>query len=237
MRYFEVEGDSPNELLEQFLIQQKVSKEFVEVEIIEPGSKGILGIGKKPAKIKIKFDDREFLLRKSKLYLSEILDKAGFAHYHIEVKDRNPDFILNIMTDDSNVLIGKSALTLDSLQYLIDRILKLDEQTDIRILVDVDDYRKRVIEPLKDKALKLAHGVKKSGKPAKLPPMVTIARREVHIVAKSVPGVSTVSHGDGQIKALTIMPDRPSKGGQRPPRGNGGNKPHRGHGNHNRRER
>jgi spoIIIJ-associated protein len=207
MRYFEVEGDSPAQILEQFLIQKNIPRDYVEMEVLEQGSKGIFGIGKKPAKVKIIFDDHEYLKRKAKLYLSDILGKGGFE-YHIEVKELYPDYILNILSDDSNVLIGKSAITLDSLQYLMDRMLRTDDDTDIRILVDVDNYRERVIEPLKQKALKLAKSVKDTGKPAKLPPMATVVRREIHIAAKSVPGVSTVSHGEGQIKSLTILSDR-----------------------------
>ncbi len=211
MRYFEVDGDSPAEILNQFLIQQQVPREFVELEVIDPGAKGILGIGRKPAKVKIKFDDHEYLKRKAKLYLSEILNKAGFDNYHIETKDLHPDCVLNILSDDSNLLIGKSALTLDSLQYLMDRVLRCDDETDIRILVDVDNYRERVIAPLKEKAVRLAQSVKKNGRPAKMPPMATIVRREIHIAAKTVPGISTVSYGDGQIKSVTIMSDKKPK--------------------------
>jgi spoIIIJ-associated protein len=227
MRYFEVEGDSPADILQQFLIQKNIPQDYVEMEVLEPGSRGILGIGRKPAKVKIKVDDQEYLKRKAKLYLSDMLGKGGFD-YHIEVKEKYPDYILNILSDDSNLLIGKSAIMLDSLQYLVDRILRTDDDTDIRILVDVDNYRERVIEPLKQKALRLARAVKDDGKPAKLPPMATVVRREIHIVAKSVPGVSTISHGDGQIKSLTIFSDKKPRhakrdgGGRRP----SGRRPH-----------
>jgi spoIIIJ-associated protein len=232
MRYFEVEGDSPREILTQFLIQKGVTEEFVEMEVIDAGSKGFLGMGKKPAKVKIKLNDNEFLKRKAKLYLSDILCKGDFD-YHIEVKEEYPNYILNILTKDSNVLIGKSATTLDSLQYLIDRYIRVDDDTDLRILVDVDNYRERVIEPLKEKAVRLAQSVKKTGQPAKMPPMATVVRREIHIAAKAVQGISTISHGEGQVKSLTIYSDKKPRGtkreGGRDSRGDGGGrgrKPH-----------
>ncbi|MDR2883887.1 MAG: Jag N-terminal domain-containing protein [Deferribacteraceae bacterium] len=214
MRYFEVEGDSPREILNQFLIQKNIPEEFVEMEVLEPGSKGVFGIGKKPAKVKIKLNDNEFMKRRAKLYLSDILNKGDFD-YHIEVKDNYPDYTLNILTKDSNVLIGKSATTLDSLQYLIDRILHSNDDADIRILVDVDNYRERVIEPLKEKAVRLAQSVKKTGQPAKMPPMATVVRREIHIAAKAIPGISTISHGEGQVKSLTIYSDKKPRGPKR----------------------
>lgn len=212
MRYFEVDGPSPVEILNQFLAQQKVPREYVEMEIIDPGSKGILGIGRKPAKVKLKFNDYEYMKRKAKLYLSEILNKAGFEDYHIEVKDLHPDCVMNIRSSDAAALTGRSAVVLDSLQYLVDRVTRIDGGGSARILVDVDDYRKRVIEPLKEKAIKLAHSVKKTGRPAKMQPMATIVRREIHVAAKSVAGVTTISNGDGQIKSLTILADKKGRG-------------------------
>jgi spoIIIJ-associated protein len=221
MRYFEVEGDSPAEILKQFAIQQNIPQEYIKMEVIDPGAKGMLGFGKKPAKVKLIFDDYEYLKRKAKLYLSEILDNAGFDSYHIEVEDKKPVAVLNILTNDSNLLIGKSAITLDSLQYLVDRVVR-PMDTDVGIVVDVDGYRKRVVAPLRDKAVKLAQSVKKTGRPAKMSPMVTFVRREIHIAAKSVEDISTISNGEGQIKSVTIFstkkqPNSGSRGNRRPP--------------------
>ena len=211
MRYFEVDGNSPEEILNQFLSQQNVPAEFVEMEVIDPGKKGVLGLGRRQAKVKIKLNDYEYLKRKTRLYLSEVLSAAGFDDYHIEVVDNNPECTMNIVSKDAQVLTGRSAVVLDSLQYLVDRLTRLDNGSTVKMLVDVDNYRKKVIEPLKEKAVRLAQSVKKNGKPARMQPMVTIVRREIHIAAKTVPGVTTVSNGDGQIKTLTILPER--KGG------------------------
>ncbi|MDR2869088.1 MAG: Jag N-terminal domain-containing protein [Deferribacteraceae bacterium] len=215
MRYFEVDGSTPKEILSQFLSQQDIPAEFVEMEVIEQGSRGLLGIGRKPAKVMIKFNDYEFMKRKARLYLSEVLTAAGFSDYYIDVTDQNPECIMNIKSSNAAALTGRSAIVLDSLQYLVDRVTHTDNQSDVQILVDVDDYRKRVIAPLREKAIKLAHSVKKTGRPAKMQPMATIVRREIHIAAKSVSGVTTVSNGSGQVKTLTILPERKGKQGGR----------------------
>lgn len=223
MRIFEVDGDSPAEILNQFMVQKNVPKEYIEMEIIAPGSKGILGFGRKPAKVLIKYNDYEYLKRKLKLYFSDVLAKAGFENFTLEVRDNKPEFIINIHSEESNLLIGKSATTLDSLQYLADRIIK-SEDTEVVAVIDVDNYRTRVVEPMKEKALKLANSVKKNGRPAKMSPMATFVRREIHMVAKSIPGVTTISHGDGQVKSITIISEKKSS---RPPRSNnyrGGNR-------------
>ena len=53
MRFFEVEGDTPKLILAQFLKEQNIPDEYVEYEVIDEGSKGLFGLGKKNAKIPI----------------------------------------------------------------------------------------------------------------------------------------------------------------------------------------
>jgi spoIIIJ-associated protein len=77
-----------------------------------------------------------------------------------------------------------------------------------------------VVENLKEKALKLAKTVKRTGKPIKMAPMVTMVRKEIHMVLKDVQGISTVSKGEGHLKEILIVPER--KGGGAP--ASGGNR-------------
>jgi spoIIIJ-associated protein len=207
MRYFEVEGDTPEEIYEAFLWEQKLSAEFVTMEVIEQGSKGILGLGKKSAKVKMIFNDAEFYKRKIKLFLSDLLTKIGFDDYHIEIKEKSPDVYLNILADnDEEELIGKGAAVLDSFQYIVDRVFRPTDE--LRFLVDVNNYRERVIPPIVSKATKLAYSVKKTGRPAKLQPLAALIRREVHLAVKQIQGVTTLSNGNGVLKTISILPER-----------------------------
>ncbi|MDR2104916.1 MAG: Jag N-terminal domain-containing protein [Deferribacteraceae bacterium] len=207
MRYFEVEGDTPEEMYELFLREQKISAEFVTMEVIEQGSKGILGLGRKSAKVKMIFNDQEFYKRKIKLFLSDLLTKTGFNDYHIEVKEKLPNIYMDILTDeDEQELVGRGAAVLDSFQYIIDRVFRPTDE--LRFLVDVNNYRSRVIPPIVAKATKLAYSVKKSGKPAKLQPLAALVRREVHLAIKPIAGVTTLSNGNGVLKSISILPER-----------------------------
>ncbi|MCD8568250.1 MAG: Jag N-terminal domain-containing protein [Geovibrio sp.] len=170
MRHFEIEGRTAEEALDRFLAEKGISKDFVEYEVIEQGSKGFLGFGSKPALIKVKFDDGEFLKRRSKLLLSELLEKAGFSDFSIEVKEQGSDIILNIKSEDSSLLIGKTAQTLDSFQYILDKMLKTDDRTETGVVIDVEDYRLRTVKQFKEKAVRLAKNAVKTGKTVKLPP-------------------------------------------------------------------
>ncbi|MGA1862167.1 Jag N-terminal domain-containing protein [Deferribacter thermophilus] len=207
MKYFEVEGSSVEEALNKFLLENKIPREFLDIEVIDPGSKGILGFGKRNAKIKVKFDENEYIKRRSKVLLSEILDKAGFTEYRIDVKEDFPNIILNIESPDSNLLIGKMGQTLEALQYIIEKLLNIDDNSDVKVIIDVENYRNRVIENLKERAVELAKKVVKTRKVEKLPPMIPMVRKEIHNTLKSVQGVRTESYGDGNIKTIYIIPE------------------------------
>lgn len=208
MRYFEVEGPNPEEALNNFLNEKRYPKEFITNETIDAGKKGFLGFGKKNALIKIVFNDIDYVKRKSKLILSDILEKAGFENFHIEVKEFHSDYILNIESPDSSLLIGKMAQTLDSLQFIMDKMLGRDATSNINVIIDVESYRYRVVKHLKEKAARLSNKVRKTGKAEKLSPMVTIIRKDIHMAIKKIPGVKSESNGSGNIKTLFIVPDK-----------------------------
>lgn len=209
MRIFEVEGDSVEDIISQFTKQQNVPADYISYEVIEQGSKGLFGLGKKSAKVKISYNEAEYIKRKAKLMLNELLEKAGFTDAHVSVEQTDNRIILNIETETPELLIGKSAQTLDALQYVFDKMINLPEDSEISLIVDVGFYRKRRVEENVTKALAMAEKVKRSGRPFKLAPMSSILRKEIHIALKNVPGVSTISTGEGPLKQVSIVSDKP----------------------------
>lgn len=69
MRIFEVEGDSVEEIISQFTKQQNIPADYISYEVIEQGSKGLFGIGKKNAKLKITYNEAEYVRKKQNLCL------------------------------------------------------------------------------------------------------------------------------------------------------------------------
>lgn len=212
MRIFEVEGDSVEEIISQFTKQQNIPADYISYEVIEQGSKGLLGIGKKNTKVKITYNEAECVKKKAKLILNELLEKAGFTDAHVSVEENDKRLLLNIETETPELLIGKSAQTLDALQYIFDKMINLSEDSEISIIVDVGSYRKRRVEENVAKSLAMAEKVKKSGRPFKLAPMSSILRKEIHIALKNVPGITTISTGEGPLKQVSIVPDKPRNG-------------------------
>ena len=126
MRIFEVEGESVEDIISQFSTQKDVTSDYITYEVIEQGSKGLFGLGKKTAKVKISYNEVEHLKKKGKLLLNELLDKAGFSDAHVLAEDSNNRIILNIETETPELLIGKSAQTLDSIQYIFDKMIIIE---------------------------------------------------------------------------------------------------------------
>lgn len=207
MRVYEVEGDTPEEIIALFMKQKDIPKDYIEYEVVESGSKGLFGIGKKVAKVKITYNEAEHVKRKSRMVLADILEKCGFHDAHIEAKVDGENVVLNIETAEPDTLIGKTAQTLDALQYIMDKIMKSEDMA-ATVTVDVGGYRKRAGAQNIDKARQLAEQAKKTGKTMKLRPMSTMMRKEVHIALKEIEGISTMSIGEGSIKQLCIVPDK-----------------------------
>ncbi|MEF3254600.1 MAG: single-stranded DNA-binding protein, partial [Deferribacterales bacterium] len=76
------------------------------------------------------------------------------------------------------------------------------------IVVDVEGYRERVTKHLSEKALAAIEKVKATGKVQKLPPMITIIRKDIHKFVNEISGVRTESSGTGDIKTIFIVPDK-----------------------------
>jgi|Wag4MinimDraft_13_1082653.scaffolds.fasta_scaffold00055_5 spoIIIJ-associated protein len=211
MKYFEIEAPSVDDAINKFVMENDIPKEYIEYDVLEEGTKGFLGFGKKNYLVKIYFNDKEYYKRKAKLILSEILEKSGFDDCRIEVIDNHSEYVLNIFSKDSNLIIGKMAQTLNALQFLLDKMLGIDDDSDLKIVVDVENYRSRVVKHLTEKAQKLAEQVKKTGKTQKMASLVTIIRKEIHIALKNTEGVRTESYGNGNVKTVFIVPDKPKK--------------------------
>lgn len=237
MKVYDVEGDSLQEILSHFAKENNVTVESLQYEVIDAGSKGILGFGKRPMKLRITLSNKQNdASSRNKRYDSDdkysnyeeedntpklpnntdykgllrgLLDRMGFEEASIEEKtDDKGRIVLNIDCDSPEAIIGRSAQNLDSIQYVFDKMVNKPGLEELDIIVDVLDYRKNKVESTVEKAIGFAKKVQKTGKSIKLLPMVSIIRKEVHIALKEIPGISTVSHGDGQLKEITIMSDR-----------------------------
>ncbi len=107
-------------------------------------------------------------------------------------------------------LTGQDGRTLDSLQYLLRKIVSRKISERVRLSIDVGDYRERRNQELKDKAVDLAALVKQNGKTQVIPSLNPSERRMVHVALQEDTDIRSRSVGDGLFKKVLIY--KPGKG-------------------------
>ena len=112
------------------------------------------------------------------------------------------------MGDNMGILIGKRGQTLDSLQYLTNRVANKSQDGYVRVKLDTEDYRKRRKQTLENLAKNIAYKVKRSRKPISLEPMNPYERRIIHSALQADDRVSTHSEGEEPYRRVVVTPNR-----------------------------
>ncbi len=116
--------------------------------------------------------------------------------------------IIDLTGDDSGLLIGRRGQTLQSLQFIVNMIVRKEHGDGVRVVLDVERYRQRREASLRDMAVKVAERVTQTGRSISLEPMSAADRRIIHISLAESDNVSTESMGFGEDRKVTIIPKR-----------------------------
>lgn len=113
---------------------------------------------------------------------------------------------LSIDMEGSNmgILIGKRGQTLDSLQYLTNRVANKMQDGYVRVKLDTEDYRRRRKETLENLAKNIASKVKRTRRTVSLEPMNPYERRIIHSTLQADPAVSTHSEGEEPYRRVVV---------------------------------
>ena len=138
----------------------------------------------------------------------EILDTIlGFLGFVAEVKEEKNDgnTTLQILTNETDRLIGKHEEVMDDLQYLVNRLLASQTPPGARVIVDVQHYRSMRDDALVAKVRQLANAVRASGRPMQTATLNSYDRRIVHNAFKDDPELTTWSPSDdARMKRIPI---------------------------------
>ena len=203
MKTIEMTGKTIDEALENALNELKLTKDRVDVEIIDEGNKGFLNlIGVKPAKIRVSV--KRNAVEEAKTFLEEVLSSLG-VEAKLEATEENDNIFINISGDKMGLVIGYRGETLDSLQYLVSLVVNKDHSEAYkRVTLDTENYRKKREETLIKVAEKTAYKVKKTGRPYKLEPMNPYERRIIHSALQDYSEISTYSEGEEPYRRIVI---------------------------------
>jgi spoIIIJ-associated protein len=111
---------------------------------------------------------------------------------------------INMDGPDMGILIGKRGQTLDSLQYLTNRVANKMQDGYVRVKLDTEDYRRRRKQTLENLAKNIAGKVKRTRRSVFLEPMNPYERRIIHSALQSDSAVSTHSEGEEPYRRVVV---------------------------------
>ena len=203
MKTIEMTGKTVEEALKHALDELKLTKDKVDVEVIDEGSKGLFNlIGAKPAKVKV--TAKPDSLDDAKTFLVSVLNSMDI-NADIDIKGENDIIKINLKGPKMGLVIGYRGETLDSLQYLVSLVVNKNHENPYkRVVLDAENYRHKREETLIRVAQKTAYKVKKSGRPYKLEPMNPYERRIIHSALQEYTDINTYSEGEEPFRRIII---------------------------------
>ena len=204
-------GKTVDEATQDALQKLLAKREEVEIEPLETGRKGFLGLGSRPARVRASLRDDDRIC--ATVFLRSILAFMG-----IETKTETREEgrkILITLGAEASPLIGHRGQTLDALQYLISRYTNGDKEDWRKVIVDIDNYRDHREDNLRSMAERYASQVLRTKEDMKTEPLTAAERRIIHMTLKENPEVTTFSIGRGNRKRIVITTREQSDSAQR----------------------
>ena len=267
--YITLSAKTLDDAITEALVQLGVTSDRLDYIVVEKGSEGFLGIGRKQAVIKARRKQEEKPVEevvKEELKVEEPVKESvktekkaekkpakEYSHAKKQAREEKPEvksapkkevelakvepqtietcekFIYDVMNamgmedvkvtsvvdeegalsinmegSSMGILIGKRGQTLDSLQYLTNRVANKMQDGYVRVKLDTEDYRRRRKETLENLAKNIASKVKRTRKTVSLEPMNPYERRIIHSALQSDPAVSTHSEGEEPYRRVVV---------------------------------
>lgn len=239
-------GRTVEEAEEQALAALGADRSEVEVEILNRGRQGFLGIGGELAEVRVtrigaappaapegvepdedqgaadepdladepapvQTIDADTPAGTAVQAVQRILTAVG-ADVDVTLRSEHDELaggpVIDINGPDSGLLIGRRGNTLHSLQFIVQSIVRQQYDEDVRVALDVEQYRQRREDSLREMADRVADRVAQTGRSITLEPMAPADRRVIHLYLGEREGIRTESVGYGDARKVQIIPER-----------------------------
>jgi len=216
MREVERSGASVEEALEAALAELGVSEQEAEVEIVQEPKSGFLRLGAAEAVVRVRLkgagageaseEELDEQADAAAEFVEQLLDLLGVPG------DAEPNMTEGTMyvdvwgeeSDGMGLLIGRHGQTLDALQEIVRGAVQRRLESRCRVIVDVEDYRKRRRSQLISRARGVAKRVSRTGRPERLDPMNAYERKIVHDALAEMRDIETSSEGEDPERRVVI---------------------------------
>ena len=221
------EGKTTSEAIEKGLKELGVSKEKVEIKVLENEEKRSFFsiLAPRVVKVELKLKENELksnndnTVKKEKIelsaqelklaeenvkrFLDEILPKIG-KQIQYQVKQEEYGLEVTINGEESSVLIGYRGETLYDFQNILSIVSNKNIENKVRVILYIENYKEKRVKTLENLALKIARSVEKTGKSVTLEPMKAYERKIIHAKLQDSEKVTTKSIGEEPKRRVVI---------------------------------
>lgn len=217
-------GKNYDEAVLDALNKVGLNKDQVSIEIIEEPKKRIFSIlDPKQVKVRVtelakieevhvteKKEERVFIAEDAEIvkervikFLNEFFEKMELS-LDINAYVDEEMLKLDITGENAGIVIGYRGETMEALQMLASTVGNKGIKNYVRIIIDIEGYRKKRIKALEELALKRANIVVAKRKSITLEPMNPFERKAIHKALQNHPKVKTVSTGEEPYRKVVI---------------------------------
>ena len=213
------EGKTTTEAIEKGLKELGVSKDKVEIKVLEEEKRSFYSIlsprvvkveltlkedKKEKNKEEKKHNENIQEIEKAEQDIKEFLDNFLTKETKYEVKINNFDIYVDMNGENLNYLIGYRGETINAIQTILTAIANKKSTQKIRVYLDIAGYREKRIKTLEDLAEKLARTVERTKKSVTLEPMTAYERKIIHTKLQNNSKVKTFSKGEEPYRKVFI---------------------------------
>lgn len=221
------EGKTTAEAIENGLKQLNVSKDKVNIKVLENAEKRSFFSILAPRVVKVELtlkDVKEHYapmqehvnqitpeqIEIAKKDLTVFLDEFStkFEDFDYDIKVNGNDINVELKGNDSSKLIGYRGETLNSIQIVMSTIANKNVMGKVRIILDIAGYREKRKKVLEDLADKISKTVIKTGKTIMLEPMPAYERKIIHTRLQNNEKVKTFSKGEEPYRKIVISKNK-----------------------------
>lgn len=209
--YLEMIAPDVDEAVARALFELGVEREEVDVEVLDAGSM----VENRQARVRVSIrpaqpEDETLAVARKALYalLEKMRMRGRVTASWGEAADPGEErpIVLDVQGDDLGALIGHKGETLAALQTVTRLIVGKQLNQNINLVVDVEGYKSRREQQLKQLARRMAEQAVQRGRTLSFEPMPANERRIIHLALRDHPDVTTESIGEGHSRKVTVVP-------------------------------
>lgn len=200
-------GKTVDEAISLALNELNITRDEATISTIEEGTRGIFGLGAKPAKVSVveNFNPEKI----ARNFIEQICkDMKVNISFTCELSEKG--LFIELSGEDASVFIGKRGVTLDSLQYLTSLVVNVGEVPFVNVNIDTSGYRLKRRDTLERLAHSLAKKARATKRKVVLEPMNSTERRVIHYALQGDKSVYTTSEGAEPYRKVSIIPKKKS---------------------------